>query len=431
MTKWLPGKKGMTWRRWLIFLATAIAPCPAHANTGIFEGSGHTIKLVHSADVEMQSEEVTIVPGRGPFLFNGSTMDRVNYECKFVLHNRSKKPVTIQVGFPLNSQFMSASSDPKKYDPTELVFKYKFIVRDKERTYHVRFVPQDEDHKLSSIFLWNMTFQGDETRTLNVAYEIPMTAVLYCTEKESDIKYAKTWYERLTPCIYEGIEYVTVTGQSWAGPIGTAKFNVHVGGFEQYLATRYIIERPEFTAKEQLDLEKSQKERATRLRQEIKEARKDKPPLSDTELDALIDDLLHYPVDFHIKNCLIHRKVSLKEWQEKDGVIRWEFKNYRPQESLDIAYVLVILPKTPEGVPMFIKWVLGEKPKQEDLNDLREIYLAWWGIAPQSKTVREFVSNQHWYSPKDGMTMEKLTAEQKVVISAIEQQFPPKKTTVP
>jgi hypothetical protein len=57
--------------------------------------------------------------------------------------------------------------------------------------------------------------------------------------------------------------------------------------------------------------------------------------------------------------------------------------------------------------------------------------LAWWGIPPKTKSVREFVSNQQWYMPKDGMTVEKLTGEQKAVISAIEQQPTPSKSPLP
>jgi hypothetical protein len=243
----------------------ALTPCTALANTGIFEGSGHTIKLVRSKDVEMQSEDVTIVPGRGPFLFNGGVADRVEYQCKFVLHNRSRKTATIQVGFPLNSQFMEVPSVAETYDPTELVLKYKFIVRDNDRTYHVRFVPHDKDQGLSSIFLWDMSFAGDEVRKLNVAYEIPMAMALATTDKDWEVRDAKSWYPRLMMCIYEGLEYVTVTGQSWAGPIHSAKFTLEVAGFEQYLADRFIIEGKGRTKEERAEIEKGFKEQASTL----------------------------------------------------------------------------------------------------------------------------------------------------------------------
>ncbi len=416
--------KVQSWSRCFLFLAAALTACPALANTGVCEGSGHTIKLIHSEDVEMQSEDVTIVPGRGPFLFNGSTMDRVGYRCKFVLHNRSKKLVTIQVGFPLTAQFMKPPYEPEEYDATDLVLDYKFIVRDNEKTYHVRFVPYDKDKKLASIFLWDMSFQTGETRTLNVAYEIPMSVGRSRTDKSGILEthYSKDWYYALTPCVGESFEYVTITGQSWAGPIKNAKFNLYVEGFEQYLANRFIVERPPLTKEERAALEKAAKEEAEEVRKSLKEESKDKPPISGAELDAMVGaEMRRARFDWHVKDCLIHREIGPPGWRGKDGMVSWDFKNYHPKESLQVTYRLTLLPKTPEGVPSLIKQVLGSKPTKEDLSDLREIYLAWWGVRPNSKAVREFVSNQYWYSPKTGMTAEKLTAEQKAVISAIER----------
>ena len=173
-------------RRLTVFLFMVLAPSFAYANAGIFEGSGHTIKLVHSEDVQLRSETVRIIPGRGWYLFNGSVGDRVDYECKFVLKNRSKEPVTIQVGFPLTSQFLKYGDDWKAEDATALVLKYRFIVRDNDRTYHVRFVPHDQAKTLGAIFLWDMTFHGEEVRELNVAYEIPMAMGLGDTMKDPE-----------------------------------------------------------------------------------------------------------------------------------------------------------------------------------------------------------------------------------------------------
>ena len=102
-------------------------------------------------------------------------------------------------------------------------------------------------------------------------------------------------------------------------------------------------------------------------------------------------------------------------------MVTWEFRNYRPGNAIGVVYTLSILPKKPEAVPSFAKLLLGNRPSQEDLSDLGEIYLAWWGIAPKSKSVRQFVSNQRWYTPKDGMTADKLTAEQRAVVAALEQ----------
>ena len=298
-------------RRYVAFLVVVLAPALAYANTGVFEGAGHTIKLVRSEDVQLRSEAVTITPCRGPFLFDGTApgMDRVEYRCKFVLHNRSRKPVTVQVGFPLTSDSCAMQdSNLKADDETALVLWYKFIARDNEKTYHVRFAPHDQDKKLGSIFLWDMAFQGDEVRELNVAYEIPAAMALNTTEKDWEIKYAKRWYSRLTTAIFEGFDYVTVTGQSWAGPIEHAKFELRVAGFDRYLANRFIIERPGRTAEERIAIEKKNQEHAARIEWAIKNGKikGDPSELRDSVSNGAWQSLL----DLHIKDRLIHRKIT-------------------------------------------------------------------------------------------------------------------------
>lgn len=441
-------------KKCLAFLIMALAPSLTYANTGIFEGSGHTIKLVRSEDVQLRSEMVRITPGRGWCLFNGSIGDRVDYDCKFVLKNRSKKPVTIQVGFPLTSQFLARSDDMKADDATALVLKYRFIVRDKERTYHVRFVPYDQTKTLGAIFLWDMTFQADEVRELNVAYEMPTAIGLGDTTKDSDDIVRRTqelllppaggraagseggrrdvpksasdsrhdvkdWYPILTSNIFEGLEYVTVTGQSWAGPIESAKFELNVKGFEQYLNERYVIERPPYTAEQLAEIEKEKKETVARIENAIKSGELKGSP---SELRDLLNDAAQEPrFDWHIKDRLIYRQVLPAGWKEADGVITWEFKNYHPKDAIQVAYLLTVFPRRPEAVPSFVNLVLGSKPSKEDLADLREVYLAWWGISPKRESARLFVSSQRWYAPKNGMTADKLTPEQKAVVSALER----------
>jgi hypothetical protein len=389
-------------------LAAALAPGLAFANMAPFEGMGQTVRLVSSSDVQLQSEEVIIVPGRGPFMLGGEPegvgrfwlhgalpgWDLVDYRCKFVLRNRTKKPVTIQVGFPL-ADSGEEGCDWSGIDVTELVLCYRFIVRDKERTYHVRYVPFDDKRRLQSIFLWDMTLQGDEVRELHVAYERPMRISPMPSIKrnleanpEQENKPShdgrKSWYSYFETNLGEWFWYVTETGRSWAGPIEHAKFEVYVGAFERYL--------------DQRDVGKDQeKPKSKELMQ------------SNRSLEVRTGDML------------VHREILPGGWKEKDRVITWEYKDYRPSKGITIGYSLYVLPKTPEAVPKFVGSVLGDKPSKEDLGDLREIYMAWWGIAPKSKSVRQLVSNLRWYTPKDGMTADKLTAEQKAVVAALER----------
>ena len=95
----------------IVFLA--FAPQLSVANVGVFTGYGHSIELTSTDRIKMVREEVTIIPGRGRFHFSGSVpgMDRVEYDCRFELKNLSEDPTKIQVGFPLNSQFLSPPYD--------------------------------------------------------------------------------------------------------------------------------------------------------------------------------------------------------------------------------------------------------------------------------------------------------------------------------
>ena len=83
-----------------------------------FFGSGHTLRLLKSADVQMVSEDVTIWPTCGAT----TTMHRVDSHCVFVLKNLSNKSVSIQVGFPLDRQ-----SHLIEEDETDLVLSTHFI----------------------------------------------------------------------------------------------------------------------------------------------------------------------------------------------------------------------------------------------------------------------------------------------------------------
>jgi hypothetical protein len=391
-------------RAYAVLLAVALAPGLAGANMAPFEDTGKTIRLVSSEDIQLKSEEVKIVPGRGPFLMEPEEINSdfwlhggmrgcylVDYRCKFVLHNRAKKAVKIQVGFPLAeaNQFWGGPPELNADDVTDFVLRHRFIVRDTDQTYHVRYVAHDEKKKLLAIFLWDMTFQADETRELNVAYEMPAfvapgTANIdgkpHSMEKEAGAKN----YWIVEGGLGEWFWYVTETGRSWAGPIEHAKFQVYVGGFE-----RFLPDRSETTSKP------------------------NRPPEKGVTYGTW---------------GLIHREVSPAGWKEDRGVLTWEFQDYRPEKPIAVNYLITVFPRMRDAVPSFIRFVLGEKPRPEDIADLREIYLAWWGIVPKSEPVRQFVSQQCWYSPKDGMTVDKLTPEQKAIAAELERRAVAAKT---
>jgi len=110
----------------------------------------------------MVKEEVTIIPGRGRFQFNGGVpgMYRVEYNCKFELKNLTDIPTKVQVGFPLNAQFLKPSNihDQKVED---LVAKYRFIVQEDQHIHSLRFSPGDREKKLKNLFLWDFLDRFD------------------------------------------------------------------------------------------------------------------------------------------------------------------------------------------------------------------------------------------------------------------------------
>ena len=198
----------------------------------------------------------------------------------------------------------------------------------------------------------------------------------------------KPWYMAMEMAITEWFEYVTVTGRSWAGPIEHATFEVNLGGFEEYLAHREIIEAS--------------------------------PPSPADVENAKARGVFNWI----LKDRMIHRQISPDGWKEKDGIIRWEFKNYRPKDAISVRYVLTILPKKADDVSSFVATVFDDKPSAENVRDLREIFLATWGIAPEHEAIRQFAANQVWYKPKGGLTVDKLEAEQRAVLSAIDRCSP-------
>ena len=344
----------------LIAIVALLAPGLTYANVGVYEGSGHTIKLIHSENIQLRPEKVLIVPGRGPFLFDGTVpgMDRAQYDCTFVLKNRSPKAVTVQVGFPCVRRNSCGGGDWKAEEATELVFKYKFIARDGDKTYHVRFVPHDQDEKLGAIFLWDMTFQANETRQLRVAYEIPMAMGLAMTVSSPQAAVSekgKAWFTTLQSAMGEGLEDITVTGQSWAGPIESRRRSRSTLGDSRSTWPSVAF--------------------STRPESSLADRKEDKPP----------------PI-WNIKSGLVHRQIDPAGWKEKDGVLRWEFRNYRPKDAISVSYIQTFLPKKAEDMSVFVAAVLGDKPGAEDLRDLREILLASWGIAPEHEAIRRLRS---------------------------------------
>jgi hypothetical protein len=106
--------------------------------------------------------DVTIVPGRGRFLFDSTVpgMDRTEFYCTFVLRSLSAKVEEVQIGFPVDSQFAGYSRNESPLisakESDKWVSDYSFIARDEKATYHVSFVRRKKEaaNEFGELFTW-------------------------------------------------------------------------------------------------------------------------------------------------------------------------------------------------------------------------------------------------------------------------------------
>ena len=401
----------------LLGLALLFAFCGnVFGNTGVFAGSGHSIQLVKSADVQMVSEDVTITPITGASTM--LMMHTVEFRCTFVLKNRSNKPVKIQVGFPLDRE--SHGSPPSPSDDADEVLSYHFIARDAKNTYHVRHVATDSQKKFSHIFLWDMDFAAGETRTLHVGYILPMSVAGSTTRKPDELppsfagnvndgekflfhyppEYEKPWHKKVETCMVVYFNYVTETGQSWAGPIEKATFRVSNNTFEYFLrkCPDYIGGNP-----------------------------------ADIPADEQIPEAAQYSL-FGLKLGTVYRRISPEGWKpayipeippgapkpeyEPDG-IAWKFENYKPGTPLTFTYFLTGFPENAADCDPWVKRTLGKTSTKADVLELREIAAAFFGVAPQTASVKFFVEQQVWYNPKSNAKESELSKPRQAVLARL------------
>jgi hypothetical protein len=371
-----------------IFLV-AVLVTDVNANTGVFYGSGQTIYLGKSEQVQLVSEDVTIVASCG---WN-AMMDAVEYRCKFVLKNLTAKPSKIQVGFPLDSQFFR-TEEIHSSDATDLVFKYHFIARDDKTTYHVRFVPNDSEEKFSQLFVWDMAFGAAETKVLHVGYRMPMSRALSGTGKKFSPGYEKKWHATLDTGVVGHFHYITETGKSWAGPIESATFRVETRELEDCLKRRPLMEA---------------------------EASEPRPAPVEEQTERLADGSERpYASTFPNKAWAVYQVVLPDGGMREGGTTTWKYRPYKAGKPLDFCYWSVPFPRAAADCDSWLQHVLGPKPSKSDLAELREIMAAFYGIVPQSASAKKFVGQQIWYHPKKGLQEAELNEEQREVLSRLD-----------
>jgi hypothetical protein len=159
------------------------------ADAGVFTGNGQSLHQITSKSIQLVRIDVTMALGRGPYLYDGGVagMDRARYLCKFVLRSKSDQPEEVEIGFPVDSEFAKGNDPISPTDSENWVLEYAFIARDEGETYHVDYVhrkPKGGPGEFASLFTWKMRFRPQETKTLAVSYEMPISMGLITTEKE-------------------------------------------------------------------------------------------------------------------------------------------------------------------------------------------------------------------------------------------------------
>lgn len=214
-------------------------------NAGVFRGSGQSVVLDSTEQIQMVEETVTMIPMRGHYPVDTScrNLDPMKFHCVFKLRNLADKTVTVPVGFPISMEALRFRDDAK-IDQAEVVAWYGFVAGTKEKTFPVRYVPFDKRKKFSNIFLWDMTFQPKEEIELVVSYTMQGYLGMASTQKRLSVKLLTRhqYLQNLEYAAGEGNMYVTETGKSWAGKIEKATFRIIPFDFEKYLAKRGAFE---------------------------------------------------------------------------------------------------------------------------------------------------------------------------------------------
>ena len=377
----------------VLILLVGACPCVL-ADAGVFTGNGQNLHQITSKTIQLVGIDVTIVLGRGPFLFDGTVpgMDRAEYMCKFVLRNLSDQEAEVKVGFPVDSQFARASADSPE-DSGNWVLEYGFIARDEKATYHVAFVRQKAPGgpgKFGSVFVWNMRFSPNETRTLSVQYRIPMSMGLVPMQKEQNAPPMSGVFgqEFLNIGQLDMAGYVTSTGSSWAGNVETAKFTLVTEPFERYLSRRGITEQS-----------------ASQLKPE--------------ELDR-------FSSTFPVRHPWWFRQIGPAGWQQIEGGVQWKYKDFKPKDPIEVRYYTTPFPQLAEEVGPFVDRFLGALAPGDSsslqLGRLKQVLLATYGCEPNDETAKQFVSQQLWYKPRKNCSLAQLGPGQQAVLQEIDKR---------
>ncbi len=389
--------------RLLPLFVLAFSAAPVLADAGVFTGNGQTLHQITSKSIQLVSIEVTMALGRGPFLYDGGVagMDRARYMCKFVLRSKSDQPEDVEIGFPVDSEFAKDNDQVSPAESENWVLEYSFIARGATETYHVDYVHRksnDGPGEFASLFTWKMRFSPQETKTLTVSYEMPISMGLITTEKEeqgspnADSRRSESGVFRMETLdlgVVEEAGYITSTGSSWAGNVESATFTVYTDPFEKYLNYRGVFEAPASKA-------------------------------ASTDRD-------HRENPFPIQHPWWFRTISPDGWKPVEGGIQWKYENYKPSDPILIRYYMTEFPQSPADVDIFVNRILERLGKEEseatELADAKEVLLATYGREPTDPGARDYVERQLWYRPRKDFLLTSLSPAQKATIDALDAKI--------
>ena len=78
-------------------------------------------------------------------------------------------------------------------------------------------------------------------------------------------------------------------------------------------------------------------------------------------------------------------------------------------------------PNTAPDCDPWVRCVLGKNATKADVLELREITAAFFGVAPQTASVKRFVEHQVWYNPKSKLRESDLNEAQRAVLARLKK----------
>ena len=205
---------------------TLAAPAPAHANDGVYGGSGANPMPLTTSDVRMVEEHVVLRFDKKRAAWAVT--------CDFTFENTSKDPVTLTVGFPFPvvdeesaGNVAVPAGKPEVAPGSPLVWEFQTLVGGKKvpvRETRTLTNPALPDVSYEFAYLWEVTFKPGER------VDIRNTYLHGVSEVSNGTAYA---------------HYALMTGTLWAGgKIGRSRLEVHMPGARHLLCAGDRLTEP-------------------------------------------------------------------------------------------------------------------------------------------------------------------------------------------